>query len=281
MIEVLDRIRVPRPQAEGPEPGRTTSAATRQTALAKTAATCEDATSGTRLRNRRTSGPTARRKGSNGGRPAGFDRDRYRRRNEVERTVNRLKNSRAVATRYDKRAYVFHRTNRRSDPTLAPSVIRRTEPGPRHRRASALPPSTPTCCSARTPPPASAPLSLCSGARPIWPPKRRCCAQLLQTVIRGDNLAFEGPLQEWSEELVRRWLGVTRPASCAGCIPSPTPGGGRPRAGSGLVRCCARSGTRTAWWPQGVRCDASRSGGEPAEPAAPDRVTRQCSEAAE
>ena len=32
------------------------------------------------------------------------------RRNEVERTINRLKNSRAVATRYDKRAYVFHGT---------------------------------------------------------------------------------------------------------------------------------------------------------------------------
>ncbi|MEE1721588.1 IS5/IS1182 family transposase, partial [Streptomyces sp. NPDC004822] len=28
----------------------------------------------------------------------------------VERTINRLKNSRAVATRYDKRAYVFHGT---------------------------------------------------------------------------------------------------------------------------------------------------------------------------
>ncbi|MYW98729.1 MULTISPECIES: hypothetical protein [unclassified Streptomyces] len=30
------------------------------------------------------------------------------RRNEAELTIDRLKQSRAVATRYDKRAYVFH-----------------------------------------------------------------------------------------------------------------------------------------------------------------------------
>ncbi|MFJ8770534.1 IS5/IS1182 family transposase, partial [Streptomyces clavifer] len=50
------------------------------------------------------------RRGSKGGRPTGFDREIYRRRNEVERTINRLKTFRAVATRYDKRAYVFHGT---------------------------------------------------------------------------------------------------------------------------------------------------------------------------
>lgn len=38
------------------------------------------------------------------GRPLAFDRAAYRRRNVVERCVNRLKQWRAVATRYEKRA---------------------------------------------------------------------------------------------------------------------------------------------------------------------------------
>ncbi|MFG2895013.1 hypothetical protein [Streptomyces sp. NPDC048248] len=45
-------------------------------------------------------------KGSRGGRPLGFDEERYKKRN-VERAINRLKQQRAVATRYDKRGYVF------------------------------------------------------------------------------------------------------------------------------------------------------------------------------
>ncbi|MFJ8141635.1 IS5 family transposase [Streptomyces sp. NPDC096013] len=48
-----------------------------------------------------------RNRGSQGGRPTGFDRERYKKRNTVERAVNRLKGFRAVATRYEKRAYTY------------------------------------------------------------------------------------------------------------------------------------------------------------------------------
>ncbi|MFG2339787.1 transposase [Streptomyces yangpuensis] len=57
-----------------------------------------------------TSEPTANDGAARPARPTGCDTTVYRRRNEVERTINRLKTLRAVATRYDKRAYVFHGT---------------------------------------------------------------------------------------------------------------------------------------------------------------------------
>lgn len=46
-------------------------------------------------------------RGSAGGRPPRFDTERYKKRNVVERAINKLKQSRAVATRYDKRGYVY------------------------------------------------------------------------------------------------------------------------------------------------------------------------------
>ncbi len=56
---------------------------------------------------KRDSRAARRRKGARGGRPPGFDAARYKQRNTVERAVNKLKQFRAVATRYDKRRYVY------------------------------------------------------------------------------------------------------------------------------------------------------------------------------
>ncbi len=49
-----------------------------------------------------------RRRGSAGGRPVGYDRTAYRRRNVIERAFNQLKAWRGIATRFDKLATVFH-----------------------------------------------------------------------------------------------------------------------------------------------------------------------------
>jgi len=51
-----------------------------------------------------------RRKGRAGGRPPAFNPVRYRDRNTVERAVNKLRETRAVATRYDKRDYIYRGT---------------------------------------------------------------------------------------------------------------------------------------------------------------------------
>ncbi|GLW18690.1 hypothetical protein Stsp01_54330 [Streptomyces sp. NBRC 13847] len=71
-----------------------------------------------RLRNR-----------SRGGRPPGFDEERYKKRNTIERALNRLKQHRAVATRYDKHPLRPPRDrHRRSPHRLAPNMIARTSP---------------------------------------------------------------------------------------------------------------------------------------------------------
>jgi len=50
------------------------------------------------------------RRGSRGGRPPTFDAEQYRDRNQIERAFNRLKQFRAVATRYDKLKDRYHAT---------------------------------------------------------------------------------------------------------------------------------------------------------------------------
>jgi len=50
------------------------------------------------------------RRGSHGGRPPAFDQDTYKLRNTIERCINRLKNHRAIASRYDKLAVTYQAT---------------------------------------------------------------------------------------------------------------------------------------------------------------------------
>ena len=51
-----------------------------------------------------------RARGRRGGRPPAFDATRYRDRNTVERSFNKLRQFRAVATRYDKRKLIYQGT---------------------------------------------------------------------------------------------------------------------------------------------------------------------------
>ncbi|MFI8828203.1 IS5 family transposase, partial [Streptomyces sp. NPDC053431] len=48
-----------------------------------------------------------KRRGRLGGRPPAFDREAYKQRNTVERCINRLKQWRGLATRYDKTATIY------------------------------------------------------------------------------------------------------------------------------------------------------------------------------
>ena len=50
------------------------------------------------------------RRGRSAGRPPAFDPDSYTQRNIVERAINKLNGHRGVATRYDKRDYMFRGT---------------------------------------------------------------------------------------------------------------------------------------------------------------------------
>jgi len=50
------------------------------------------------------------RKDCKGGRPPGLDCEAYKQRNTVERAINKLRQHRAVTTRYDKRDFAYRGT---------------------------------------------------------------------------------------------------------------------------------------------------------------------------
>jgi transposase len=105
---LLDAIRVPRPG-----PGRPRKRPSHLTAdRGYSYPTCRS-----RLRQRRIAHPIPERsdqqaararRGPSGGRPPKVDPVRYRQRNVVERAIARLKQHRAIATRYDKLAVSYH-----------------------------------------------------------------------------------------------------------------------------------------------------------------------------
>ncbi len=101
---VLDAIRVPRRGRGRPRKRPARLLADKGYSYRK----CRQALKRRKIRHsipeRRDQRAQRRAKGRRGGRPPAFDRAAYRRRNVMERCVNRLKQWRGIATRYEKRA---------------------------------------------------------------------------------------------------------------------------------------------------------------------------------
>lgn len=101
---VLDKIRVPRPGRPRKKPDSLTAD------KAYSNGPCREYLRRRGIRHtipEKTDSQAARLRKGPRGRAPGFDKARYSKRNTVERSINCLKPFRAVATRYDKRGYVY------------------------------------------------------------------------------------------------------------------------------------------------------------------------------
>ena len=109
---LLARLRITRRGTGQPaDPARPGCWPTRPTPAKLPAPTCANGTSkGLSIPRSADQIANRRRRGKRGGRPPSFDAELYKQRNTVERAISKLRQHRAVATRYDKRDFVYRGT---------------------------------------------------------------------------------------------------------------------------------------------------------------------------
>ncbi|MFG2331057.1 IS5 family transposase [Streptomyces sp. NPDC048604] len=104
--DVMARLRVPRRRGR-PRTRPDVVLADKAYPRAPSASTCASAVSARSSLSQPNQRAHRLRRGNRGGRPPAFDRETYKQRNTVERCINRLKQWRGIATRYEKTATIY------------------------------------------------------------------------------------------------------------------------------------------------------------------------------
>ncbi|MFE2126706.1 IS5 family transposase [Streptomyces amritsarensis] len=104
--QVMTRLRVPR-RIGRPRVTPDVVLADKADSSRRSAATFDGAASGPSFHSPRARSPTANGSAGSATRPPAFDREAYKQRNTVERCINKLKQWRGLATRYDKTATIY------------------------------------------------------------------------------------------------------------------------------------------------------------------------------